>query len=216
MNVLDNATYTYKLRIPFIWLLLRNKIYKNFGAGILAEVDRGLRVLWHRNTSETSKRLWPLTATAGISTGHKLTRAEIVVLQDRCFHSYDDELYAEVGKWADISTGGGNKEVVMSIVDSGRGSLRSGSVGETMLGGSVWISLLGGSIESWSGGGIIIVGSFMEVLGGSGELNWCRGSMGRKQRTWMPGDMGWVIVISLRRRLTKGEGESEITLWYTR
>ena len=46
--------------------------------------------------AKKSKRLCPLTATAGISTGHDLTEAEIVVLQGRCFHSYDDELYAEV------------------------------------------------------------------------------------------------------------------------
>ena len=66
-----------------------------FGGSILAHVDHRLRALWHRNTCETSKRLWPLTATVGISTGHILIAAESVVLQDRCFHSYDDELYAE-------------------------------------------------------------------------------------------------------------------------
>ena len=50
---------------------------------------------------ETSRRLWPLTATAGISTGHILTVAENDVLQGQCFHSYDDELYAEEGEYAE-------------------------------------------------------------------------------------------------------------------
>ena len=66
-----------------------------FDAGILARVDRRMRVLWHRTTRETSKRLWPLTATAGISTGHIRIIAESDVLQGQCFHSYDDEIYAE-------------------------------------------------------------------------------------------------------------------------
>ena len=51
--------------------------------------------LWHHNTRETSKRLWPLTATADMTTGHIRIVAESDVLQGQCFHSYDDELYAE-------------------------------------------------------------------------------------------------------------------------
>ena len=67
---------------------------------------------------------------------------------------------------------------VMSIVGNGRGSLRSGSVDETMLGGRICISLLGESVESWSGGGSgrILGGSLKAVLSGSGELYWCRRS----------------------------------------
>ena len=75
------------------------------------------------------------------------------MLQDRCFHSYDDKLYEGAGKRAEVwrrrAKGGGEiGENMMSIVGSGRGSLRSGSVDETMLGGSICISLLGGSVES--------------------------------------------------------------------
>ena len=53
-----------------------------------------LRALWHRNTRETSK-LWPLTATAGVSAGHGIFAADLLVLQDHCFHTYDDEGKAE-------------------------------------------------------------------------------------------------------------------------
>ena len=42
--------------------------------------------------------------------------------------------------------GSGIEGVVMSIVGSGRGSMRSGGVDETMLGGSVLVTLLGGSV----------------------------------------------------------------------
>ena len=65
-----------------------------FGAGILTQVDRRVRVLWHRTTRETSK-LWPLTATAGVSAGHEVFAAELLVLQGHCFHTYDDEGKAE-------------------------------------------------------------------------------------------------------------------------
>ena len=65
-----------------------------FDAGILSQVDRRLRALWHRNTRETSK-LWPLTATAGVSAGHGIFAADLLVLQDHCFHTYDEEGKAE-------------------------------------------------------------------------------------------------------------------------
>ena len=99
---------------------------QQFGVGILAHVDRRMRVLWHSNTRETSKRLWPLTATAGISTGHIWIIAESDVLQGRCFHSYDDELYAEKRGIERNGGGGGGiriREESMSIVGSGRGPL---------------------------------------------------------------------------------------------
>ena len=61
----------------------------------------------------------------------------------------------------------------MSIVGSGRGSL---------YGGSGIVTLLGGSIESWSGGGRILMGGRLKVLGGSGGFDSVAygGSMGRK------------------------------------
>ena len=55
-----------------------------------------LRAPWHRNTHETSK-LWPLTATAGVSAGHDVVAADLLVLQDHCFHTHDDEGKAEAG-----------------------------------------------------------------------------------------------------------------------
>ena len=95
-----------------------------FDAGILAHVDRRMRILWYRNTRETSKRLWPLMATAGISTVHIWIVAEGDVLQDRCFHSYDDELYAEERESGMAEEGGiGIRGELMSIVGSGRGSM---------------------------------------------------------------------------------------------
>ena len=52
-----------------------------------------------------------------------------MTIQGQCFHSYDDELYAEEresGK-AEEEGGGGIKGILMSIVGSGRGSLKGGS-----------------------------------------------------------------------------------------
>ena len=47
------------------------------------------------------------------------------MLQGRCFHSYDDELYAgeRESVMAEEEGGINIKEVLMSIVGSGRGSL---------------------------------------------------------------------------------------------
>ena len=63
------------------------------------------------------------------------------MLQGRCFHSYDDELYAEEREsgMAEEEGGRGTKEILMSIVGSGRGS---------WIGGSGRVTLLGGSVES--------------------------------------------------------------------
>ena len=63
---------------------------------------------------------------------------------------------------AEEEGGRGIIEVWMSIVGSGRGSL---------YGGSGIVTLLGGSIESWSGGGRILIGGRLKVLGGSGEFD---------------------------------------------
>ena len=61
------------------------------------------------------------------NTGHILIVAESDVLQGRCFHSYDDELYAEVREresgMAEEEGGSRIREDSMSIVGSGRGSL---------------------------------------------------------------------------------------------
>ena len=53
-----------------------------------------MRALWHRNTRETSK-LWPLTATAGVSVKREVFAAELLVLQGHCFQAYDDKGRAE-------------------------------------------------------------------------------------------------------------------------
>ena len=47
------------------------------------------------------------------------------MLQGRCFHSYDDELYAEERESGMVEEEGGKgtKVVLMSIVGSGEGSL---------------------------------------------------------------------------------------------
>ena len=74
-----------------------------------------------------------------MTTGHIRIIAESDVLQGRCFHSYDDELYAKERERAEIAEeegGRGIKEVLMSIVGSGRGSLWGGSGRVTLLGGS--------------------------------------------------------------------------------
>ena len=76
----------------------------------------------------------------GISTGHIRIVAESDVLQGRCFYSYDTSYMRKREKESGLAKEEGGrrtKEDLMSIVGSGRGSLKGESGIIILLGGSI-------------------------------------------------------------------------------
>ena len=63
---------------------------KKLGAGILTRVA-GSSCAGVADGQDSASKLWPLTATAGVSTVHITFAGRTGVLQGRCFHSYDDK-----------------------------------------------------------------------------------------------------------------------------